>query len=621
MDGKFEMPDGLEHTSMRLSVFGTWTYEIDRDRFRADDVARQILGLDAAGEALTSTAVLARFHSQHRASLARMLRGDFTESVLLTVRLVSDDSLPKFINIRAHAGSDAQGGRVLDGLLFESSGGMQMREQIVSSNSRFDALAAAIPNAFMYMTPDLVVQFASAALGREVRKPVEQMIGRHVRDVLGPEEFERHAAVLHRAVDGLASQYEATVRGQSGAPRYLRISTGPVCDDDGAVIGVVSEATDVTDLRVLEANARRGEAAFRMLAEGVPNHLLFLNRDLHIEFANDAFLEAAGWTRDEATGKHMREVLGEERFQQRLEHYERALAGESFAYENAGAAGSDRGYFRFMYRPGYDSEGRICGLFSMAIDISDRHRAELALEAKQRELERSNKDLEQFAYVASHDLKSPLRAMEQLVEWIMESLKGHDDPEVHGHLALLAKRTLRLNRLLDDLLDYSRAGRKVGEYRQVDARALVEDIIELCGPPEHVRVEIIGALPVLETYPAPLEQVLRNLIGNAIKHYKGNDGRISISCEESGVHYVFAVEDNGEGIPPEYAEKVFEMFQTLQPRDKVEGSGMGLSIVKRIVEWQGGRVWFETPPSGTGAVFKFQWTKRLIPQARRVSNA
>jgi PAS domain S-box-containing protein len=360
--------------------------------------------------------------------------------------------------------------------------------------------------------------------------------------------------------------------------------------------------------RLTEA-AQRSEERFRMLAEGVPNHLLFLDRDLRITFANDVFLEAVGWSAEKAMGCHISDIMGVERFLERQPYYERALAGETVSYESTGAAGSETGYFRFSYRPSFDESGKVLGIFSMATDISARRKIELELEAKQAELLRSNKDLEQFAYVASHDLKAPLRAIDLLVQWITEGLAGYDVNNVQENLTLLGKRTQRLNRLLDDLLAYSRAGRKVGAHRMTDTHALVLDVVQLLNPPPTISVSIQGKLPAFKTHPTPLETVLRNLISNAIKHHPGPQGRIVVSCIEHADQYVFAVEDDGEGIPAQYAERVFEMFQTLKPRDQVEGSGMGLAIVSRIVQWQGGRVWFEPVPAGRGTVFKFQWKK------------
>jgi PAS domain S-box-containing protein len=376
--------------------------------------------------------------------------------------------------------------------------------------------------------------------------------------------------------------------------------------------------TDTAVMRLTDS-AKRSEERFRMLAEGVPNHLLFLDPNLHIVFANDVFLEAAGWTADKAIGLHISEIMGPERYLQRKPYYERALAGETVSYESTGAIGNETGYFRFSYRPSFDESGNIRGIFSMATDITERRKVELELEAKQAELLRSNRDLEQFAYVASHDLKAPLRAIELLVQWITEGLAGYDANNVQENLALLTKRTQRLNRLLDDLLAYSRAGRKVGQYRMTDSHALVLDIVQLLNPPPTMTVSIEGQLPKFGTYSTPLEQVFRNLIGNAIKHHPGPQGRIVISCEEHPDHYLFSVADDGEGIPAQYADRVFEMFQTLKSRDQVEGSGMGLAIVNRIVQWQRGRVWFEPGANGKGTVFKFQWKKQQ-PVAATVEN-
>jgi PAS domain S-box-containing protein len=372
----------------------------------------------------------------------------------------------------------------------------------------------------------------------------------------------------------------------------------------------LARQNDETGIRRLTETVLRSQQRFRALAQGVPNHLLFLDTDLRIEFANDVFLEAAGWTAKDAIGRHISDIVGMERFIERQPNYERALAGETVSYDSTGAAGSEHGFFHFSYRPSFDDEGNVRGIFSMATDISERRRVQLELEAKQAELLRSNKDLEQFAYVASHDLKAPLRAIELLVQWITEGLNGYDVNNVQENLGLLAKRTQRLNRLLDDLLAYSRAGRKVGAHRMTDTHALVLDIVQMLNPPEHISISIDGQLPKFKTHPTPLETVLRNLISNAVKHHPGPAGRIVVSCQEEGDRYVYAIEDDGEGIPQQYAERVFEMFQTLKPRDQVEGSGMGLAIVNRIVQWQGGRVWFESPaPSGKGTVFKFQWKK------------
>jgi PAS domain S-box-containing protein len=260
-----------------------------------------------------------------------------------------------------------------------------------------------------------------------------------------------------------------------------------------------------------------------------------------------------------------------------------------------------------------NSEGEMKNQSLVIEDITERRALEQSIERNGEELQRSNHDLEQFAYVASHDLKAPLRAIEVLVGWLKDDLEEYQEGDVHENLDLLQSRTRRLSRLLDDLLAYSRAGRKIGGIKEVDIKEFVDDIAILIAPPEGFVIETVGNLPTIVTHHAPLETVFRNLMSNAIKHSPvPEEGRIRIYAEDRGDMVEFAVEDNGVGIPQEYADKVFKMFQTLKARDEIEGSGMGLAIVQRIIDWQGGKIWFHDGPDGKGAVFKFTWSKTPI---------
>jgi PAS domain S-box-containing protein len=379
----------------------------------------------------------------------------------------------------------------------------------------------------------------------------------------------------------------------------------------GELVGILM---DDTEHQRLEQNLREREKWLQTLVHGVPQSFMYMDHAQRIVFANEIFLMNTGWTGKDVRGKHLSEIHGPTSYAQRTRYIERALAGETVSYEAVGRKGDGRGFFHHEFKPHLDRDGKVVGIFATATDISDRHDMELQLEVKQAELVRSNRDLEQFAYVASHDLKAPLRAIEVLVGWLREDLEDHASDDVHENLRLLGQRTRRLARLLDDLLEYSRAGRKIGKLVQVNCLTLIKDLIDLLAPPKGISIEIDGELPTFTTYSAPLEQVFRNLIGNAIKHHPGPTGTIRISCEESDDSYQFAVADDGAGIPMEFSERVFQMFQTLKPRDEVEGSGMGLAIVSRITEWQGGRVWFTPGPDGRGTVFRFLWNRSMPGQ-------
>lgn len=239
------------------------------------------------------------------------------------------------------------------------------------------------------------------------------------------------------------------------------------------------------------------------------------------------------------------------------------------------------------------------------IDITERKLQEERLAERTRELERSNKELAAFAYVASHDLRSPLRGIAQLSEWIAEDMPGGVPEEIQGHLHLMRSRVSRMERLLDDLLAYSRIGRIEGEVAEANVGAICREAFDLFAPPPGFRLELAPGLPVFRTLATPLTQVLHNLIGNAIKHHDRAEGVISVRVRRVAGGYAFAVADDGPGIPPEYHERIFGLFQTLKPRDAVEGSGMGLALVRKVVEIYGGAVGVRS--EGRGTVFEFTW--------------
>jgi signal transduction histidine kinase len=219
----------------------------------------------------------------------------------------------------------------------------------------------------------------------------------------------------------------------------------------------------------------------------------------------------------------------------------------------------------------------------------------------------SNRDLDQFAYVASHDLKAPLRAISSLSTWIEEDLGDKVTDEVRAHLRMMRSRIDRMAALIEGILGYSRAGRDI-EVSEVNVRELAEEVKAQLMPPPGVSVEVLpGPWPVLVTHRIQLTQVWSNLLANAVKHGVPNGGRVQLGCGEQDGELCFWVSDDGPGIEPAYHHKIFDLFQRLVSRDKVEGAGIGLSIVRKLVDRNGGRIWVESAP-GDGTTFKFTWS-------------
>lgn len=240
----------------------------------------------------------------------------------------------------------------------------------------------------------------------------------------------------------------------------------------------------------------------------------------------------------------------------------------------------------------------------------DRLQSEVSARAE--DLQRSNADLEKFAYVASHDLKAPLRAIDNLAMFVEEDLGDLLIDEPKKNMTMMRSRVRRLDQLLDDLLQYSRAGRIEDDVTDIATWDLSQEIVDLFEVPPGISVNIDAGMPVLRTEKAPLELVLRNLIGNAIKHCDGQATQIDISACCGADSCSFSVSDDGPGIAPQHHEKIFAMFQTLQPRDQVEGSGMGLAIIKKLVESRGGVIKVVSEAGQRGSRFVFTWPVEAV---------
>lgn len=264
------------------------------------------------------------------------------------------------------------------------------------------------------------------------------------------------------------------------------------------------------------------------------------------------------------------------------------------------------------------ADGAPQQVLGVALDITARKQAEVELRTlnttlEQRvrertaELERSNRELDQFAYVASHDLKAPLRSINHLATWLSDDAAAVLPATSQAHLDKMRGRIKRMETLLNDLLAYSRAGRQSFKIEPVSIATLVKGIVDLLAPPPGFTVTIKNEMPALPVERVPLETVLRNLIGNALKHhYNPQIGQVQIDVQAQSQVVEFTVADNGPGIDPTFHERIFQVFQTLKPRDEVEGSGMGLAIVKKLIESRHGTIQVESS-LGNGATFRFTW--------------
>lgn len=404
------------------------------------------------------------------------------------------------------------------------------------------------------------------------------------------------------------------------------------------------------------------EERFQLLVQSVRDYaILMLDPDGRIVSWNDGAERIKGYTADEVIGRSFAIFYPPEAVAKGFPQHELDVASREGRFEDEDwrvRKDGSRFWANIIITALRDPEGRLLGFAKVTRDLTARREAEeqarrLAAEqaahaeaaARSEELAQANErlrrqavelqvalaatkaardaaeraaaaateayqELDQFAYVASHDLKAPLRGIANLAQWLQDDLGEQLTGESREHMRLLQGRVRRMEALIDGILTYSRAGRRLAPPETVEIGALVREVIELLAPPPEVTIELPERFPTLEAERVPLQQVFMNLIGNAVKYSRAArpDAAIRIAWRDDGDAFEFAVSDNGPGIAPEYHDRIWGIFQTLAARDKVEGTGIGLSVVKKIVESRGGKVSLASAPN-EGATFRFAWPK------------
>ncbi|WP_437755976.1 ATP-binding protein [Sorangium sp. So ce1389] len=508
---------------------------------------------------------------------------------------------------------------------------------------------------------DLRVVRLNQALADINGLPLEAHLGKTIPELL-PEMGDAIVAPLRRVLEtGQAMTAEVTGRTRaSDQPRAWIVNYAPVRSQDGHIVGVGTVVLDITERKQAENRLQEEGETLELLNKA--GKLLAAELDLEklVQAVTDAATRLSGaqfgaffYNVTNAEGKSytLYTISGVSRdhfsgfpMPRNTDVFAPTFNGEGVVRlddvtkdprygNNAPYQGMPKGHLpvvSYLAVPVLSRSGSVIGgLFfghpapgvfteraerlvvglaaQAAIAMDNAHlfrRAQHLIDA----LERSNKELDRFAYVASHDLKAPLRAIANLSQWIEDDLVDKATPETRQHMELLRSRVVRLESLIDGILRYSRAGRVRDKPETVEVRKLLDEVIALLTIPQGASIEIAAGMPSLFTERVPLEQVFMNLIGNALKYADRPDARVEVRGRDLGDFWEFSVKDNGPGIAPQFHQKVWEIFQTLNPRDNIEGTGIGLSIVQKIVLSKGGRAWVESE-KGAGATFFFTWPR------------
>ena len=513
-------------------------------------------------------------------------------------------------------------------LVYTSRKAEKKAKDNAARSSILAAIVASSDDAIISKNLEGIIQSWNHGAERTYGYKAEEAIGNHISLLIPKDRLQEENYITNHIKQGFPVEHYETVRlKKDGTPIHVSLTVSPIYDEHGNITGASKIAHDITK-RALE------EEKFRLIVKSAPYAILMTDREGRIMLVNEQTERQFGYSREELLTLKVEDLIPErfraghdasrKRFFDEPKPVDPQLRAMRKGFEFFGLR-KDGSEFpvEIGLMPLQTNEGMM--VFSSLVDITERRKIEEErskinemLEAKvaerTQELTAVNKELEEFTFVASHDLKAPLRVIHNASKWLAEDLDEHMNDESRDNIRLLQNRALRMEKLLDDLLSYSRIGRKTdGQYQEiVKGDAMMEDILTLLSPPEGFTVKVDPAFADIEIFRMPLQQIIYNLINNAIKHHDKKTGLIEVKINDNGDRYDFTVSDDGPGIPQKFHDDVLKMFTTLKPRDQVEGSGMGLAMVKKHIDVFGGTLTIDSA-EGKGCAFHFTWPKIQTP--------
>ncbi|HBK98830.1 MAG TPA: hypothetical protein DD001_16660 [Microcoleaceae bacterium UBA10368] len=434
----------------------------------------------------------------------------------------------------------------------------------------------------------------------------EEMIGMEWRITIHPDDVEMLILAVHEMLTSGKVEVEARGVRKDGLFFYNKITMVKACDEQGICNGHHCFMKDITERKLTDTALQESEFRYRQIVELAEEGIWVIDSKARTIYVNQAMGRMLGYTELEMFGRALFDFMDEEGKQQTSEYVDRGKPGIAERHELRLKSKDGKDVWTYMSTSQVlDKKGNLLSSCALVYNITDRKEIERQMLQLTEDLKRSNQELEQFAYVASHDLQEPLRSVTSYTQLLAQRYQGNLDAKADKYINYIVDGASRMQQLINDLLAYSRLGKRVQEFEAADCNAAVQQ--SLCNLQiaiaEKNAVITYESLPTVMADEFQLVQLFQNLIGNAIKFCQ-DVPIIHIAASRNESEWLFSVRDNGIGIDPEYADRIFLIFERLHSRREYSGTGIGLAICQRIVERHGGRIWVESQ-SGEGATFYF----------------
>ena len=465
----------------------------------------------------------------------------------------------------------------------------QDREEL----NKLSVVASANENAIVFTKPSAEIFWCNDAYLKITGFSREEVMGKTPIEVGRTESTDRDA--LQKMIDlfykGESFDVEVTHAKKGGGYFWAKIKGQPIYDDKGNILQYFAMLEDMTEEKEKEEQL----ILLSLIAEKNINSVVICDKEGRIEWANSSFEVMSGYKKEELIGKKPGVLLqGPESDAETVTYLsDQIKKGEPFNCEIINYSKDKKKYWvRIQGQALYNNFGELIRFFAIEEDITHEKQLEKQKEELLKSLAKSNKELEDYAQIVSHDLKSPLRSINSLVAWIKEENEGCLTEQTTGYLNMIEDKLEKMDHLIQGVLTYSKIDKTDIAKENVNIHEVVTNILSIIHIPSHIRVEIKNNLPVLKADRFRIQQLFQNLISNAVNYIDKPEGFVVINVKEAKDHFVFSVADNGPGIAEENQEKIFKIFQSFSKNER--STGLGLSIVKKIIDNYGGKIWIES---------------------------
>jgi PAS domain S-box-containing protein len=429
---------------------------------------------------------------------------------------------------------------------------------------------------------------------------LEELQGKKATDLLltkKSQELVKSRDALFQI--GKTDSYEVKIINKNQQKRHWLVSGAPNIGFNGKTTGTIGIHLDVTEQKEQEEQLY----LLSLIAEKNINSVIIYDNQGRVEWANKSFIKMTGYESNEIIGQKSGQLLqGEETNPETVAYLkDRISQGMPFNCEIVNYSKNGQKYWVSINGQAlYNKTGEIIKYFAIEEDITQRKEFESQREFLVDSLAKSNKELEDYASIVSHDLKSPLRSIHSLISWIKEDNDKEFNSQTLKYLGMVENKVEKMDHLIEGILTYAKIDKADKVVENVNTQEIVQNIINIIHIPAHVKVTIDDPLPTLKADRFRIQQLFQNIISNAVNYIDKSSGIVSIGCSETSDDYLFSIRDNGPGIAKENQEKIFKIFQSIETTDK--STGLGLSIVKKIVELYNGEIWIESE-MGQGTTF------------------